>query len=185
MQDWLPAKGTPGVLGVHNSSAHTGDPGGAGSTPGLERSPGGRNDNPLQYSFLGNSVNRGAWQATVYGVAKRWTWLSTHTRYGTYGFWEDIQAKALPWWRKVLWVHMCVCVCVCVCVCACACVCVYFHSGQHICQVTGVRDDWIMMKVLHCRVTVNQAWRHKQDLDFSRVSALNLPACVRVHTGCL
>ena len=74
------------------------------------------------------------------------THTHTHTMYGTYGFWEDIQAKALPWWRKVT-VSPYVCVFVCVCVCMCVCI---FNSGQHLCQVTRVRDDWIMIKALHC-----------------------------------
>ena len=54
----------------------------AGSIPGLARSPGGGSGNSPQYSCLENPVNRGAWQATVHGVAKGWTrlkWLSTHT----------------------------------------------------------------------------------------------------------
>ena len=41
-----------------------------GSIPGLERSPGEGNANPLQYSCLGNPVDRGAWQATVHEAAK-------------------------------------------------------------------------------------------------------------------
>ena len=41
-----------------------------GSIPGLRRSPGEGNDYPLQYSCLENSKDRGAWQATVHGVAK-------------------------------------------------------------------------------------------------------------------
>jgi len=40
------------------------------SVPGLGRSPGGGNGNPLQYSYLENSMDRGAWQATVHGIAK-------------------------------------------------------------------------------------------------------------------
>ena len=44
-----------------------GDP---GSIPWLERSPGGGNVNPLQYSCLGNPMDWGAWWATVHGVAK-------------------------------------------------------------------------------------------------------------------
>ena len=40
------------------------------SIKGSERSPGGRNGNPLQYSCLGNTMDRGAWQATVYGFTK-------------------------------------------------------------------------------------------------------------------
>ena len=44
------------------------------------RSPGEGNGNPLQYSRLENSMDRGAWWATVHGVAHSWTWLTiTHT----------------------------------------------------------------------------------------------------------
>ena len=43
----------------------------AGSIPG--RSPGGGHSNPLQYSCLENHMDRGAWRATVHGVAKSWT----------------------------------------------------------------------------------------------------------------
>ena len=44
-----------------------------GSIPGLGRCPGERNSNPFQYSRLGNPMGRGAWQATVHGVAKSQT----------------------------------------------------------------------------------------------------------------
>ena len=54
-------------------ACNAGDP---GSIPGLGRSPGDGNGNPLQYSFLENSMNRGDWWATVHGVAKSWTHLS-------------------------------------------------------------------------------------------------------------
>ena len=47
-----------------------------GLIPGLGRSPGGEHSNPLQYSCLENSMDRGAWQATVHGVTKSWTRLS-------------------------------------------------------------------------------------------------------------
>ena len=47
-----------------------------GSIPGSGRSLGEENDNPLQYSCLGNPMDREAWWATVHGVAKTWTWLS-------------------------------------------------------------------------------------------------------------
>ena len=50
-----------------------------GSIPELGRSPGGGNGNPLQCSCLVNPMDRGAWWATVPGVTKSWTWLSTHT----------------------------------------------------------------------------------------------------------
>ena len=44
--------------------------GDGGSIPGLGRSPGEGNGNPLQYSCLVNSMDRGTWRATVHGVAK-------------------------------------------------------------------------------------------------------------------
>ena len=47
--------------------------GGLGSVPELGRSPNIGNGNPLQYSCLENPMDRGAWQATVYGVTKNWT----------------------------------------------------------------------------------------------------------------
>ena len=50
-----------------------------GLIPGSGRSPGEGNGNPLQYFCLGNPMDRGAWGATVHGVAKSWTQLSTHT----------------------------------------------------------------------------------------------------------
>ena len=61
------------VQTVKNLPAVQGD---LGSIPGLGRSPGEGNGNPLQYSCLGHPMGRGAWQATVHGVAKSWTGLS-------------------------------------------------------------------------------------------------------------
>ena len=58
---------------VKNPPANSGD---AGLIPGLGRSPGGGNGDPLQYSCLGNPTDRGAWQAVVHGVAKSRTRLS-------------------------------------------------------------------------------------------------------------
>ena len=52
---------------VENPPANAAD---AGLIPGLERSPGGGNDNPLQYSELGNPRERGAWKPRVHRVAK-------------------------------------------------------------------------------------------------------------------
>ena len=52
---------------VKNLPASVGD---VGLTPGSERSPGEGNVNPLQYSCLGNPMDRGAWWATVLGVSK-------------------------------------------------------------------------------------------------------------------
>ena len=62
------------------SARSAGDPGSIpGSIPGSGRSPGGGNGNPLQYSCLENSMDGGAWWATVHGVAKSWTRLSNFT----------------------------------------------------------------------------------------------------------
>ena len=55
------------------SACNTGDP---GLIPGSRRSPEEGNGNPLQYSCLENSMDRGAWQVAVNGVAKSWTRLS-------------------------------------------------------------------------------------------------------------
>ena len=67
------------VLVVKNSRANTRDTRNMGSIPGSERCPGIRNGNPLQYFCLENPTDRGAWWATVHGVAKSWTQLSTYT----------------------------------------------------------------------------------------------------------
>ena len=53
---------------VKNPPANAGD---VGSISGSGKSPGEGNGNPLQYSYLGNPMDRGAWQATVHGVEKR------------------------------------------------------------------------------------------------------------------
>ena len=58
---------------VKNPSANAGAARNTGLIPGLGRSPGVENDNPLQYSYLENSMDRGAWVATVHGIAKSWT----------------------------------------------------------------------------------------------------------------
>ena len=55
---------------INNLPDNAGDLRDAGSIPGLGRSPGEGNGSPLQYSCLENPMDRGAWQATVHGVAK-------------------------------------------------------------------------------------------------------------------
>ena len=62
--------GFPGGLAVKNLPANARD---AGSISGSGRSPGGGNGNPLQYSCLGNTLDRGAWWAIVHGVANNQT----------------------------------------------------------------------------------------------------------------
>ena len=64
---------------VKNLPANAGTQGDVGSIPGLEQSPGGGNGNPLQYSCLGNPMDRGAWEATVHGAAKSDKSMHAHT----------------------------------------------------------------------------------------------------------
>ena len=66
-------------LVVKKSSANAGDARDLGSIPRLERSLGGGHGNPLQYSYLENSMDRGPWWAAVHGVAKSQTRLSNFT----------------------------------------------------------------------------------------------------------
>ena len=68
-------EGIPVALVVKSLTAHAGDAGHMSLTPGLGRSLGGGNSNRLQYSCLGNCMDRGASEGTVHGVAKRGTWL--------------------------------------------------------------------------------------------------------------
>ena len=69
--------GSDGKAAIYN----VGDP---GSIPGLGRSPGEGNGNPLQYYCPENPMDRGAWEATVHGVAKSRTRLSNFTFTFTY-----------------------------------------------------------------------------------------------------
>ena len=64
---------------VKNLPANAGDPRDMGSIPGLGRSPGVANGNPLQYSCLENSMDREAWQAIDHGVTKSDMNEHTHT----------------------------------------------------------------------------------------------------------
>ena len=76
---------------VKNPPANAEDSGDASSIPGSGRFPGVGNDNPLQYSCLGNPMDRGAWCATVHGVAKELDMTEpAHTSLG------QTQALAFP-----------------------------------------------------------------------------------------
>ena len=66
------------ALVVKNQPGNSGDARDAGSIPGLGRCTGEGDGNPLQYCW-DDPMDRGAWQATVHGVAKNQTRLSTHT----------------------------------------------------------------------------------------------------------
>ena len=84
---WASAKEKGGVsinsLGFLSGSAgkesffNAGDTEDMGSIPGLERSPGERNGNSLQYLCLGNPIDKGPWWATIHAVAKSQTRLGT------------------------------------------------------------------------------------------------------------
>ena len=69
----------PGDTVVKDLPANAGDARDAGSILGSGRCSGEGNGNLLQYSCLENFIDRGAWQATVRGMAKSWTWLSNWT----------------------------------------------------------------------------------------------------------
>ena len=69
------------ALVVKNPPASAGDTRDAGSIPGLGRSPGEGHSNPLQYSFLENPMDRGAWPATVHRVAESQTQLTQLSTY--------------------------------------------------------------------------------------------------------
>ena len=64
---------------VKYSPANVGDVGDMSLIPGLGRSPGEANGNPLRYSCLENPMGKGAWQAIVHGVAKSQTRLKRHS----------------------------------------------------------------------------------------------------------
>ena len=77
---------SPGDAVARNPPASIGDAGDIGLSPGPERAPGVGNGNPLQYPCMGNSINRGAWRATVHGVPRSWTGLRMHPHTGMYAW---------------------------------------------------------------------------------------------------
>ena len=83
--------GFPGASVVKDLPANNaGDAGDLGLIPGLGRSPAGGNGNPLQYSCLGNPMDRGAWWATAHKVTK-----SCHD-------WAHTQGTSLRVWKKLI-----------------------------------------------------------------------------------
>ena len=92
----IKCQGFPSSLMVKEFAYNAGD---MGSIPGLGSSPREGNGNPHQYSCWGNPMDRGAWQSTVYGVAKNWTQLSmhihTHTQWITSTY-ITLLEKAMP-----------------------------------------------------------------------------------------
>ena len=93
----LCAAGFPSGAVIKNPPANAGD---TNSIPGEE------NGKSLQYSCLENSVDREAWWATVHGVTKSQTWLSTHTHptHILCGTRNTAANKAVTWWgMRSLW----------------------------------------------------------------------------------
>ena len=72
------------MLVVKKLPANVRDTRSTGLIPGLGRSPGVGNGNPLQYSCLENSMDRGAWQVTVHGVTESDMTERTHTHTHTH-----------------------------------------------------------------------------------------------------
>ena len=73
---FLPKSGLPWRLDGKDSTCNAGDAGDMGLTPGLGRSPGGGNGNPLQYPCLENPLDGGAWWVAVCGFTESQTQLS-------------------------------------------------------------------------------------------------------------
>ena len=69
--------GFPDGSAGKDSPCNAGDKGDVDSPPGLGKSTGERNGNPVQYSYLKNPMDRGAWWATVHGIAENWTRLKS------------------------------------------------------------------------------------------------------------
>ena len=93
------------MIVVKNPTPNVGDARDVNSIPGLGRSLGVGKGNPLQYSWLENSMGRGAWHATVHGVAKSWTWLS-HWAHCTELNSANSQSWKVVWRRKKFWWNM-------------------------------------------------------------------------------
>ena len=88
---------------VKNLPADAGDTRNAGSIPGSGRSPGEGNGNPLQYSCLENSTDRGDWQATVRGVAES-DRVTEYTHYTLNGGKKRVPVKIF--WLKYYYVSI-------------------------------------------------------------------------------
>ena len=79
-----PRQASLGAQMVGNTPANSGD---VGMSPGWGRSPGEGSGNPLQSSCLENPMDRGAWRATVHGVAKSQTWVSNEHLHPRQSLW--------------------------------------------------------------------------------------------------
>ena len=126
-------RGLPGCSVVKNLPANAGD---VGLIPGSGRSSGAGNGNSLQNSCMKKPMDRGAWKATVHGVAQSWTWLSD---------WLSIHTVVLNYLSFLIEIYIYICVyvyictyslnCMCVCIVVCIYVCihnVYIYAHTHI-----------------------------------------------------
>ena len=106
----LTVAGFPGGLVVKNPPARARDSRDVSSIPELGRSPGVGNGKLLQYSCQGSRIlerremGRGAWRATVYGVAKSWIWLSDWAHKHLIVDWQCLSVNSLN-----VVIYMCVC----------------------------------------------------------------------------
>ena len=91
--------GFPQVLVVKNLPAITGDIRDVGLIPRSVRSPGGGHNNPLQYSYLENPMDRGAWQATAHRVSRSQTRLECLSREQGTNYFRYILRVIKPWWE--------------------------------------------------------------------------------------
>ena len=154
--------GFPGDSVVRNPSANAGD---AGSIPGWRRSPGEGNSNPLQYSCLGNPMDRGVWRAVVHGVAKELDttyWLNNinqqnsniNTCLGNTNF------KKL----KPLLLYVCN---------LCVCSCTHMHTLKHACVFVLVKQAGLFQSPLSMEFPRQEYWSGLP-FPFSRDSILGV-----------
>ena len=86
------------LLNAGNTRDVASIPGSDRSIPGSDRSPGGKNGNPLPYSCMENPMDRGTWQATVYGVAETQTQLSMHAHFSLNSLSASRSLKLAPYY---------------------------------------------------------------------------------------
>ena len=94
-----PTKGFPGGSVVNNLPANAGDTGDMDLIPGVGRSPGRGNGNPLQYSCLENPMDRAAWRARVLGVTKSQTRLTDEHPHTITDYYHSIPISHFYPWR--------------------------------------------------------------------------------------
>ena len=92
------------MLVVKNPPANARD---RGLIPGLERSPGEGNGNPLQYSCLENPMGREAWLVTFHRIAGSWTWSKQFNRLDFFAVFTDLFASTpVPWFQLFICISL-------------------------------------------------------------------------------